>query len=161
MNYQYAQQIIPRIWIGDVNSSVDKNFLLSNKINVIVNCTKDLPNMFEPFTILAVDPAVLDQYFIKYFRVSCDDNGRSEEVLNFYNETMRNINLVVEQYILNKNILIHCSAGQQRSCSFAVCLMSRLGFSKNDAFGKIVEKRPNSFNFGRQINFKEAIEQFC
>lgn len=160
MNYQYASQIIPRIWIGDVNSSQDRHFLIANKINVIVNCSNDLPNWFEPFTVEPLDQSILEKYFIKYFRISCNDNGRPEEVEKFFNETNANINKVVEQYNLNKNILIHCSAGQQRSCAFVVCLLYRLGCPKNDAFFKIMEKRPIAFNLGHQINFKEAIERF-
>jgi len=160
MNYPYADLIIPRLWIGDRNSAEDRHFLLTNKINVIVNCTKDLPNFYEPFTTEPLDHSILEKYFIKYFRVACDDNGKEQEIENFYLETMKNINQVMEQYGQNKNILVHCSAGQQRSCSFVLCMMVRMGFSKGDALEKIMQKRPQAFGMGSNYNFRLAMEKF-
>lgn len=158
--YNTAHQIIKRIWIGDVKSSEDKNFLRENNINVVVNCTKDLPHRFEPFPTQNLPEEILDQYFIKYYRVACDDNGRESEIDNFFNETMNVINKVVEDFNKNKNILVHCVAGQQRSCSFALCLLSRLGYSKEQAYELIRKARENSFNYGYEIHFKRAIDKF-
>lgn len=153
MNYPYANNIIPQIWIGDVHSSQDANFLKTNNIQVIVNCTKDLPNYYEPFPIKEVDPQFLEENFIKYYRVPVDDNGREEEVKNFWQITNNLVHQVLEDYNKQKNILVHCSAGQQRSCAFVAFLLTNLGMSGDIAFEKIMEKRPNAFNFGRQINF--------
>jgi len=142
MNYPYAHEIVPRVWIGDRTSSQDKTFISQAKINVIVNCTRDLPNFFEPVSLIPLPAEIVDTYFVKYYRVACEDNGRPEE----YNK--------------GKNILIHCAAGQQRSCAFAICLFKRLGADLNTAFQTIVSKRQMAFGFGRQINFKKSIELF-
>jgi len=152
--------IIPRLWIGDVRSSEDGEFMRENGINVIVNCTKNFRNVFEPFVIGQLDKEILDKHFIKYYRIGCDDNGREDEVDNFFIGTKEIIENVVSDYKNGKNILVHCAAGQQRSCSFALCLMHRLGFTKDAAFYEIVAKRPCGFNFGREIHFKRAIEEF-
>jgi len=153
MNYPYANNIIPKIWIGDVHSSQDKNFLKSNNIQIIVNCTKDLPNYYEPFPIKDLDAQFLEDNFIKYYRIPVDDNGRQEEIKNFWQFTNNIIQQVLQDYHKDKNILIHCSAGQQRSCAFVAFLLKQLGLTDDQAFGLIVEKRPNAFNFGKQINF--------
>ena len=42
-NVDDAHQIIPRLWLGNFNSSQDVNFLNRNRVSVVVNCTKDLP----------------------------------------------------------------------------------------------------------------------
>jgi protein-tyrosine phosphatase len=153
MNYPYANTIIPKIWIGDVHSSQDKNFLKSNNIQIIVNCTKDLPNYYEPFPIKELDTQFLEDNFIKYYRIPVDDNGRQEEVKNFWQFTNNISPKVLQDYHKDKNILVHCSAGQQRSCAFVAFLLKQLGLTDEQAFGLIVEKRPNAFNFGKQINF--------
>jgi len=160
MNYYHANEIIDRLWIGDVKSSEDKDFLKNEKIDVIVNCTKDLPNHFEPFSYREIPNDVVENYFIKYFRVPCDDNGKESEIDNFYRETHKVIDDVQKLYNSNKRLLIHCMAGQQRSCSFALCLMSRIGISKSSAFLTIVQKRQSAFNFGLEVHFKRAIDEF-
>lgn len=160
MSYPYANLIIPRLWIGDVKSSEDKNFIKENGIEVVVNCTKNLPHCFEAFSTKEIPNEIVDKYFIKYYRVSCDDNGRESEVENFYNDTKKIINDVLQDYNSGKNILIHCVAGQQRSCSFALCLMNSLGMDKKDAFKKIRENRESSFNFGFEVHFQKAIDNF-
>lgn len=154
MDYPYANQIISRIWVGDVHSSNDRNFLKANNIQIIVNCTKDLANVFEPFPITNLDPQFLEENFIKYYRIPVDDNGREEEIKNFWQFANQLMPQIMQEYSKQKNILIHCSAGQQRSCAFAAFLLKQLGMTDEQAFGMIVEKRPNAFNFGRQINFK-------
>ena len=68
MNYPYAQEIIPLIFVGDCHSSQDKQFLQQHNIQVIVNCTKDLPNWYEPLPTKPLDQSFLEENFIKYFR---------------------------------------------------------------------------------------------
>lgn len=152
--------IIPRLWIGDVRSSEDSEFMKENKINVIVNCSKNFRNVFEPFVIEPIDKEILEKHFIKYYRVACDDNGRDEEIDNFLHGTKEIIDNVLQDYKNGKNILVHCAAGQQRSCSFAVCLMNRLGFTKDAAYYEILRKRECAFSFGNEIHFKRGIEDF-
>jgi protein-tyrosine phosphatase len=160
MNYPYAHEIVPRVWIGDRTSSQDKTFISQAKINVIVNCTRDLPNFFEPVSLIPLPAEIVDSYFVKYYRVACEDNGRPEELEAFLNGTKLIIDAVLEEYNKGKNILIHCAAGQQRSCAFAICLFKRLGADLNTAFQTILSKRQMAFGFGRQINFKKSIELF-
>lgn len=160
MSYQNANMIMERMWIGDVKSSVDRGFMRDNKIDVIVNCTKDLMNMFEPYAIKDLPREVEDEYFIKYFRVACNDNGREEEVDNFLNDTKKIMDEVVTLYKEGKTLLIHCAAGQQRSCSFALCFLNRLGYEKKEGYKMIREKREAAFNYGNEMHFGRAINMF-
>lgn len=148
-----ADLIIDRIWIGDLNSSQDKDFLRKNNINVIVNCTKDLPNIFEPFTIKDIDEKILDECFIKYYRINANDNGRDDEKINFWNDAQSIVLHILDKYKEGKNILIHCAAGQQRSCTFCFYLMTFLGYKKDDAIKIIISKREQAFNYGKEFHF--------
>lgn len=38
-----ANQILPNLWIGNIFSALDKNFLKKNDINVIINVILDQP----------------------------------------------------------------------------------------------------------------------
>ena len=38
-----ADEIIPRLWLGNINASQDNDFIQREGIDVIFNCTKDLP----------------------------------------------------------------------------------------------------------------------
>lgn len=157
---QNTNQIIDRLWIGDVRASEDREFLEKENIEVIVNCTKDLPHRYEPLFTKPLPDDVIDSHFIKYFRVPCDDNGKEIEVDNFLRETYKIIDKITELYHSKKKIFVHCVAGQQRSCSFVLCLMYRLGYSKDEAFAIIMKNRPNAFNFGYEMHFKRALDEF-
>ena len=59
METNNADEILPKLWLGNAKSSMDENFIRSKNITVVFNCTKNLP--FSP-----IIP-------IKY-RVPVDDN---------------------------------------------------------------------------------------
>ena len=48
-NYQSANQIHPNIWLGDVESAHDIDFLKHNNITVIINCTVSHKFIQHPF----------------------------------------------------------------------------------------------------------------
>lgn len=156
-NYPYAQNIYQNIWVGDNISCQDRDFLLKNNIQTIVNCTPDIPNHFEPLLLKPIDNP--QDYFIQYFRLPILDNTKDEQQQKFTQyapEIALNLNL-------NKNILIHCSAGQQRSCAFAVYLLvKKFGLSFNDAINTIIKKRIGGFQYNGHsyhINFQSALKE--
>jgi len=155
-----ANEIIDGLWIGDVRSSEDKHFLLKNNISVVVNCTKNLPNVYDPLPVTTIPNDILEKYFIKYYRVGCDDNGREEEIDNFINGTQKIINSVIEEYKNGKKILVHCVAGQQRSCGFVLCMLKKMGYDRDTGFMIIVGARTNAFNYGREVHFERGIKEF-
>lgn len=130
---------------------------MENQIQVIINCTKDLPNYFEPLVIgnpsNSLIRPILKKYFVKYYRVACNDNGSAASLTDFYRESEKIINRVVQYYTKGYRILVHCSAGQQRSCSFAQLLLCKVGHSQEQAFNMIIAARPHAWGGGCQINF--------
>ncbi len=161
------QEIIPRIYLGGSNGSKDSSFIRGKKISVILNCTKDLPNHFEPLFIEPIENAPQDvQKWIgdnlpKYYRLPVDDNMKDVEIERFYEYSRKLIPIIIKEYNEGKNIFIHCLAGAQRSAGFvAMLLMTIEKISMEDAVEKIVLKRRQAFCFGMQVNFHDAIQKY-
>ncbi len=157
-------EVYPGIYIGGCDASKDKNLILEKNIKVIVNCTKDLPNHFEPTFLTPVNEAPEEvQKWIydnspKYYRLAIDDNGKEREINNFYNLSSQIVNELEEEYKQEKHILIHCLAGIQRSCSLTAFLLMKItGKKLNEVVNIIVNHRKQAFFGGRQLNFKEAL----
>lgn len=153
--YPYAQEIIPKIWIGDNIACKDKHFLQTNNIQIIVNCTPDIENHYEPLLLKPLEN--YEDYFIKYFRIPIKDNVKNEEQQKFIDYAPT----IYKKLDFSKNILIHCSAGQQRSCAFAVfviCVKEKLPME--EGIKQVINKRINAFNYNGysyNINFQEAL----
>ena len=68
MENAHANEVLPRLWLGDYHASQDETFLRGNHIDVVFNCTKDLP--FSPLQNLV------------FYRVPLDDNLEEVEIRN-------------------------------------------------------------------------------
>jgi len=138
-----ADEIIPRLWLGNVRASTDDDFIRRNGIQVVFNCTKNLP--FSP-----IIP-------IKY-RVPVDDNLQEEEIRNMELWSAEISYKILSEYKDGKTILVHCMAGMQRSAAaVAFMLIAHLKIHALDAMKYIKQKRGIAFhpraNFGRSIDY--------
>jgi dual specificity phosphatase 12 len=143
INADNANEIIPRLWLGNVKASKDEAFIREKNIQVVFNCTKNLE--FSP-----IIP-------IKY-RIPVDDNLEEEEIRNMELWSGEIAFKMMSEYMEGKTILVHCMAGMQRSAaSVAFFLISFLKLRALDAMKLIKEKRPIAFypraNFGRSIDY--------
>lgn len=123
-----------KLFIGDMISSTNKSYLEKNKINLIINCTKDLP-------------FIKDKKYLKY-RLKVSDFSLNIDKEN--EMLIKNINKYL--YIIdvglrnNKNILIHCRNGIQRSATLIACYLIKYhSYNKKTAIQYIKEKRKKSF----------------
>ncbi len=165
-NFKDYDEVYPNIYIGGSDSSKDKDFIKNENIQIIVNCTKDLNNIFEPIFINPIEEAPeevkkwIKENTVKYYRLPIDDNGKKEELDNFYNFSHLIIKELVKEYQDGKKILIHCLAGAQRSCSLTAYLLMKITNKKLDqVFDIIINKRKQAFFFGRQYNFLQPLKQ--
>lgn len=143
MESNNADEIIPRLWLGNAKASMDENFIRENNIAVVFNCTKNLP--FSP-----IIP-------IKY-RIPVDDNLEEEEIRNMELWSGEIAYKIMAEYVEGKSILVHCMAGMQRSAaSVAFLLIAYKKMRALDAMKMIKEKRNIAFypraNFGRSIDY--------
>jgi hypothetical protein len=138
-----AHEIIPRLWIGNLHASQSTQFIRSNNINTVFNCTKTLP----------YHPDIPNKY-----RVPVDDNLQEAEIRNMELWSGEIALKLIKEYQANNTILVHCHAGMQRSCaSVAFFLIAYKKMKADEAIKFIKSKRPIAFhggaNFGRAINF--------
>jgi predicted ATP-dependent Lon-type protease len=143
MNGNDADEILPRLWLGNAKASMDDEFIRRNNIQVVFNCTKNLP----------FSPNIPIQY-----RVPLDDNLEEAEIRNLELWSAEVAFKIIAEYSANKTILVHCMAGMQRSAaSVAIMMIAHLKCHALDAMRTIKEKRPIAFypraNFGRSIDY--------
>jgi protein-tyrosine phosphatase len=140
-----ADQIMPRLWLGNFNSSQDTKFIRNNKIGVIINCTKDLP-------FLKLD-------YVHKYRVPVNDDLRRTEITNMA-RLLDNILPIIEYHYQKQTpILIHCAAGIQRSAIITLCFICiHTMCDPKTALNRIVSKRP--YVFKPYMNFAQSFRMY-
>jgi predicted protein tyrosine phosphatase len=139
-----ADEIYPRIWLGNRRAAMDPDYLQSQHIDTVFNCSKDLP--FHP-------------YARNRYRLPVADNLMPTEIQHMGDWAWETMQCLVREYNLGRTILVHCRAGMQRSA--AVCtmfLMLHAGMTFDQAYMHLRAKRPIVFR--PMINFKSAILRF-
>ena len=122
----FYNEIIKNLYIGSIESSENFDFIKQNNISVIINCTKDINDKFSLNLLKPIEDApenvqkwlYNNSYYIKYYRIPVDDNGKEEEIINFYKYVIKILPIIYNAYNNGKNILVHCLAGNQRSAAF-------------------------------------------
>jgi protein-tyrosine phosphatase len=146
-NINDYNKIIPYLYIGNINSAYDINFLIEHKIEAIVNCTEN-----ESFS----------EYFndkLK-FRLSINDSKEKNNIINFKNNILETIDFI-ENCIENKKIVyVHCYWGLMRSATvIAAYLIKKYRIKKEDAIEIIREQRPKAlvsiYNFNEVLQYVE------
>ena len=145
MSRNNADEIIPRLWLGNVRASQDEDFIRRENIDVIFNCTKDLPFLYD---------------IPKQYRVPVDDNLQEEEIRNLKLWSPEIAHKLLTLYNQGHTILVHCYAGMQRSAAcVAIFLIALKHMNGQDAMKYIRSRRSVAFqpraNFGRSIEFFE------
>lgn len=142
---QNANEIIPRVWLGNRFAAWDTQWLKEKKISVIFNCTKDL--RFD------------ENITANRYRVPVDDNLEPAEINNMTLWSPEIAFKVTHEYNQGKNILIHCAAGMQRSAAvLTIFLITITGESAPVLMSHIRRKR--AVAFVPQVNFRKSIEYY-
>jgi len=140
----HANLIVPRLWLGDKDASMDPTFLKEKGITTVFNCTKDLP----------FSPLIKRQY-----RVPVDDDLQPVELKNMELWSPEIVAKVLHEYNQGQTILVHCFAGKQRSAAVvAMTLIAKTGRTVDQTFEYIRSVRPVAFF--PQANFEPSIRAF-
>ena len=102
-------EVFKNLWLGNINDSLDLNFILKNNINCVINCTIN-----QPF---------LQYKEIKYkYRIPIKDNLQNEEFYLLYLLLNKTIDIIIKHLLLNDRILI--SNQRYFICQFFIILSS-------------------------------------
>ena len=131
-------EIIPNVYLGNKNSA--KDFKLIDSLNLVVNCTEDIPFYFT-------------EKNINRFRVSVPDDQSLEANLRIITYINPILPMIHRCYTNKEKILIHCRAGSQRSATLLACYLIKYHrFTKNMAITYIRSKRSIAFFPGPNFN---------
>lgn len=141
-------EIICGLWIGDKNDAADIEFLKSKRIKVIMNVSQDIMS-------INVDG-------IAVYRVPVNDNPSvssvedNKQMMNALKKAPDVINSLLNQ---NKNVLVHCYAGKQRSATI-ICgyIMKYSRVNMSSAIKYIQSKREICFT--PTVNFYNALKAY-
>ncbi len=143
-----AHEIIPRLWLGNRRAAANMEWLQMNNINVVVNCSKDIP--------FADDTEVVRR---RTYRIPIDDSLRDHDI-NYLTTASEEVALtLLREYKSGARILVHCAAGMQRSAaSVAIFLMTLNHWPAEYTVKYIRSIRPIAFRPG--INFLPSIQEY-
>lgn len=130
--YKSGSKITDNLFISDKHAALDKTFLNNNNIDVIVNCSKNIP--------------FIKNYDVQKFRIPLNDDCVVDTICKmtlYLKDIIPQLNLLLEN---NKKILIHCRCGMQRSATVLVSLiMYRYRIRLEEAYKIIKNKRMITF----------------
>lgn len=144
-----ANEIIPRVWIGNKDAAHDADFLKAKGFTVIFNCTKDI----EPI------PLREGAWHGKHYRVPIDDNRHPAEIANLATWSPEIVYNMMREYNRGQTILVHCYAGRQRSAACVAMFLIALGRMTTDQAIAKVRMHRNAAFFPL-VNFEAAIRHF-
>ena len=148
-NLEKVNAITRRIYLGNIQSSKDKQFFADKKIKAVLNCTKDIPNTFA-------------KNDIEYMRIPVDDSLKEKDFQLMY-RYMPVICEFIHKHadIQRQPILVHCAMGRERSAiAVAAYFVSKHGMTPHEACKYVMDKRPESFWYGKSVNFDQALNRF-
>jgi protein-tyrosine phosphatase len=127
-----ADEIVPRLWLGNFNSSQNIDFIKNHRITVIVNCTKDLPFLSIPG--------------VYKYRVPVHDNLEKKEIYAMSKWINKLLPILAEHYRNGRVILVHCAMGMQRSAIVVLCFLYKyFEYDPKTTLVKIRSRRPIAF----------------
>jgi protein-tyrosine phosphatase len=149
-----------------MRAAADENFMRTNGICAVVNCTPDIPNYFESPKLGGV----------KYMRVPIYDPGKEVDIRDknaayIITNLGSIINFIRQHYKPGENaVLIHCRAGIQRSAIIVVLyILTHMKhknlldyeFNKKKILRHIVKRRPVAFYGGHEITFRIILKLYA
>lgn len=141
MNEYYPRkEVMPGLWVGSAKDARDHAFL--KNVGLVINCSKTIP-----FATTVVPG----------YRVAVDDDpSETGHMLQYFPIVVR---IIDEALNSDKQVLVHCYAGMQRSSAVAAAyLMYKLGITHEEAMQSI--KRAKSESFEPHPTFAQALRHY-
>lgn len=137
-----AIEIVPGLWLGNLDAAMNRSFLLENRITCVINCTDDCPFVDINMDLLKI-------------RVPVRDNGRQEEMDKMFSL----LDIVadrIQAVLRHRRILVHCLAGKQRSVAVILAyIMKYADMTLQEAIDVVRSKKSRI-----GINFSPALSRY-
>lgn len=142
--YCNYNKIMPRLYLGNIDSTTEDKLFREKGIKAVLNCTKNIPNAYEG---------------VEYMRIPVNDSLKEVDIEKMYRFADVAATFIHKHVDLEKhNMLVHCHAGRQRS---AICVAFYLikyhKMTPEKAYKFIIDKRPEAFHYGKSLNFNESL----
>jgi protein-tyrosine phosphatase len=139
-----AMEIIPGLWIGDMDDAASYFFIKEKKIDIIINCTTDIS-------------FIVGELNLEKKRLSVEDSYADNEKL--YKNMEYLVDYIYNALNKNKNILVHSKFGKQRAPTIVAGYFIKYGkVDMHQAIKYIRMKVPTAFV--PSVNFEYALNQF-
>lgn len=137
-------EVMPGLWLGNIKIAQNLSFFETNDIHCVINCSKDLPFYCNK---------------CENIRISVNDDLKISEINKLYEYFDKAADFINSRLLDNKNILVHCYAGKQRSASIIVVyLMKYCDLSLKNSI--IVLKSKREIVFTPTINFRKSLLKY-
>ena len=142
-------EITPHLYVGNKYAIADVYLF-----DLIINCTQDIP---------FPSKEIQNKYKQEYIRIPIKDDPFDADKLYDILEEQNILETIKKYFSQNKNVLIHCNMGQQRSCAVCACYLLKYNDLNYNEIGlnvieNIKKKRPMAFFGG--INFIDTIAKY-
>lgn len=143
-------EVLPNIWLGNINDANNLQFLMNKNIRCMVNVTKKTKH-----------PEIKD-YDYEKIRIPLNDiemNNSSKDNVDMYDYLPDVTEFIKKKNNNFKSVLIYCTDGQQRAPSILVGYIMRYGKVTSElAIKYMVSKSIGIFNDG--VYFYVALKKF-
>jgi hypothetical protein len=160
------------LWLGNSDAIIDSSFLIRNDIKVIINCTHQMPFIYET----SRDTQGISE--LETVRLPVYDSLLDKDIYlmeNYYHDILPfTLKKLLKE---KKNVIINCRAGRQRSASVVALVLFIMVQNElietpelprvenkqvlmRSVIKYILKKRPQAFSFGLRVNFKKSLENF-
>jgi len=120
------------LYIGSKNHAMSLEILDHIGVDLVINCTRNIPNYFETLDIYT-------DRIIDYIRVPINDIA-TEDICKYFDVTSKRIQQALDS---GRTVFVHCKAGVSRSASIVIAhLIKNEKMSFAAANAKVMASRP-------------------
>jgi len=131
-------EITPYIFLGDRHDA-EENIAINQ-----VNCTKDLPRY--------------NHSSKKFYRVPVNDDLQEYSFKEMTRELPGAVEFLDDCVQSGERVLVHCFAGQQRSCTVIAAYFASKGIPVQKSVEYMRSRKPDAFNRG--VNFQKSLDEY-
>jgi len=131
-------EITPYLFLGDYHDA--ENNICINQ----VNCTNDLPRY--------------NHKSKKFYRVPVNDDLQEYSFKEMSQELPGAVEFIRECVDSSERVLVHCHAGQQRSCAVIAAYFASMGVPIEKSVEYLRSRKPDAFKNG--VNFQKSLDEY-